>query len=276
MAAVSRQTAVAERSLGIACGADTRLLFAGPPNAVTGAIPLINETDTKLKLRSIGFRSATLKGPAGLPLQEVPFYAMLYPGEQASIPVTISLDPSTPPGEHQFELTIGKQTVAADALVEEVIDLRSTPTQLTILADSATTYTRRFIAENAGNVDIYGGAECKVPLFDTEDVTSAVLAGINESDRSTVEAMIKNVLLHIGDLQAGTVITRRDPVTLHPGEKIAADAHFELPPELKPLKHYRGDLQFFNTPLVLDIYTTASYGRKPATRRKAKESADGR
>ena len=94
------------------------------PDALTGAIPLINETDTKLKLRSIGFRLATLKGPAGLPLGEVPFYATLYPGEQANVPATISLDPSTPPGEHQFELTIGKQTVAADALVEEVIDLR--------------------------------------------------------------------------------------------------------------------------------------------------------
>ena len=101
------------------------------------------------------------------------------------------------------------------------------------MADSATTYARRFIAENAGNVDIHSGAECKVPLFDSQDITSAVLSGINESDRSTVEAMVKNVLLHIGDLQAGTVITRHDPVTLHPGEKIVADAHFKLPPEVE-------------------------------------------
>ncbi len=273
MAADTRQTAVADRSLRIACAADARLSFAGPPSALTGAIPLINETDTKLKLRSIGLSSPTLKGAAGLPLGETPFFATLYPGEQASVQAMISLDPSTPPGDHQFEVTIGNRTVTADAHVEEVVDLRSTPSQITILADSARTYTRTMTGENAGNVDLPSGGECRAPIFDSQDMALALISGINESDKSTVEAMLKNVLLHIGDLQAGTLTTRRDPVTLHPGEKITAEVRFELPAELKPLTHYYANLQFFDAPLTLDIYTTGNYGRNSVTRRKPKEKA---
>jgi len=112
MAADTRQTAVAERSLQLAVAANTRLSFVGPPRGLTGAIPLINETDTKLKLRSIGLKSATPKAAARLPLGEAYFFARLYPGEQATVPATISLDPSTPPGDYQFELTIGKRSVA--------------------------------------------------------------------------------------------------------------------------------------------------------------------
>ena len=272
MTAEPRDTTPAERSLQLAGTAKTRLLFAGPPAGLTGAIPLINETDTKLKLRSVSLKSSTLKGAAKLPLGEMPFFAKLYPGEQASIPGTLSLDPTTPPGDYQFELTIGSKTMAADAHVEEVVDLRMTPSRITILAGSETTYTRTFVAENAGNVDLPTGAQCEAPIYDSFDIPSAIVSGIKESDKSTVEAMVKNILLNIGDLQAGTLITRRDAITLHPGQKLSVDVSFDLPAELKPLRHYHANLQLYNATLSVDIYTTANYGRS-STRRKAKETA---
>jgi hypothetical protein len=273
MAADTRNTAVAERSLQLAGAANTRLFFAGPPTALAGAIPLINETDTKLKLRSLGLRSATLKGAAGLPLGEIPFFATLYPAEQATVPAMISLDPSTPPGDYQFDLTVGKQTVAVDAHVEEVVDLRITPSHITILAGRDTTYTRTLVADNAGNVDLPTGAECKAPVFDSHDITAAVVSGINDSDKSTVETMVKEILLHIGDLQAGTLIVRRDPIVVHPGQPVTADVSFHLPAELKPQRHYSANLQLYNATISVDIYTTADYGRKSTTRRKPKETA---
>jgi len=273
MTADTRDTAPAERSLKLAGTAKTRLFFAGPPSGLSGAIPLVNESDTKLKLRSVVLKSPTLKGAAKLPLGETPFFAKLYPGEQASIPGTFSLDPSTPPGDYQFELTVGQRTLAADAHVEEVVNLRMSPSSITILAGSETSYTRTFIAENAGNVDLPTGAQCEAPIFDSHDIASALVAGINESDKSSVEAMVKNILLHIGDLQAGTLITRRDPIVLHPGQQLSVAVTFDLPPELKPLRHYRANLQLYNATLSVDIYTTANYGRSSTTRRKAKETA---
>ena len=72
--------------------------------------------------------------------------------------------------------------------------------------------------------------------------------------------MVKNILLHDGDLQAGELITRRDPIVVHPGEKRSVDVAFDLPAELKPLRHYHANLQLYNATLLVDIYTTANFG----------------
>jgi hypothetical protein len=273
MAANTRDTAATEPSLQLAGTANARLSFAGPPKRLTGAIPLINETDAKLKLRSVALSSPTLKGADRLPLGDTPFYAKLYPGQQASVRATISLDPSTPPGDHQFELTVGKRTIAVDAHVEEVVDLRVAPSQITILAGSEKTYTRTLIVENAGNVDLPSGAESVVLVYDSVDIQCLLVPGINESDRSTVEAMLKSILLRTGDLQAGTLMMRRDPIVLHPGQQLAVDVSFNLPEKLKPLHHYYAHVPLYNATLLVDIYTTANDRRNSTKQGQAKETA---
>jgi len=272
MTADRRDNVQVEPSLQLASSA-TRLSFSGPPQGLTGAIPLVNKTDSKQKLRSIGLKSKSLMGAAKLPLGEMSFFAKLYPGEQASIPGTIVLDSRTPPGRYELELTVGSATLAADANVEEVVDLRMDPAQITILAGADTTYTRTFLVENAGNVDLPTGAQCDAPIFDSFDLASALIAGVNDSDKASVESMVKSILLHWGDLQAGTLITRRDPITLHPGQKLSVDVQFDLPAELKPLRHYHANLQLYNATLSVDIYTTVNFGtRSGQSRRKLKES----
>jgi hypothetical protein len=270
MTADKRDMVRVEPSLQLA-GSAKKLFFSGPPQGLSGAIPLVNKGSEKQKLRSVGLKSGTLKGAAQLPLGEMPFFAKLYPGEQASIPGTIVLDARTPPGSYEFELTVGEKTLAAEAHVEEVVDLRMDPAQITILAGADTSYTRTFIAENAGNVDLPTGAQCDAPIFDSFDLASALVAGINDSDKASIESMVKGILLHWGDLQAGTLITRRDPIVLHPGQRLSVDVTFDLPPGLKPLRHYHANLQLYNATLSVDIYTTANYGTRTA-RRKAKES----
>lgn len=259
----------AERpSLQLAGTSKKRLFFTGPPQALTGLIPLVNHSDAKLKLRSIGLSSPSLKGAARLPLGTMPFYARLHPGEQADVPGTIMLDSSTPPGSHRLEITVGDTTVPVEAHVEEVVDLRMSPAQITILAGSTTSFTRTLVVENAGNVDLPTGELCETPILDSNDLASALVAGINDSDKSTIEAMVKGILLKWGELNAGTLVTRRPAMVLHPGQKLAVEIRFELPATLKPLRHYWANLQLYNAALSVDIYTTANYGRKAADGRK--------
>ncbi|HRN60954.1 MAG TPA: hypothetical protein PLF73_00635 [Luteimonas sp.] len=264
----THEAAAENPSLQLAGSSKTRLFFTGPPQRLTGLIPLVNKSDAKLKLHSIGLTSSSLKSVARLPLEEMPFYARLHPGQQADIPGTIVLDSSTPPGNHQFEITVGDTTVSAEAHVEEVVDLRMSPARITLLAGNATTFTRTLVVENAGNVDLPTGAQCETPIFDSNDLAAAMVAGINDSDKSTVEAMVKSILLRWGELQAGTLITRRAAMVLHPGQKLSVEIEFELPAMLKPLRHYWANLQLYNATMSVDIYTTANYGRKAATGRK--------
>ena len=186
------------------------------------------------------------------------------------MPATIVLHPSTPPGRYEFELAIAGRRVGADAHVEEVVDLRLAPSQITILADGATTYTRTFVVENTGNVALPSGESCEAPLFDSVDIEAAIIAGINSSDGSTAETMVRSALRNIGALLAGTLVTRRGSTIVQPGDKVTVDLTFELPAKLQPLRHYFASLQLYNATLFVDIYTTNKYGRGAARPRKAK------
>jgi hypothetical protein len=240
-----------------------RRRFSGPPKNLTGTIPLVNDGSEKQKIRSVAVKSDKLLGAAKLPLREMPFYARLYGGEQLSIPAMLALDPQTPPGSYDLELTVGTSTLAATAYVTEVVDLRLDPVRITILAGSETSYTRTLIVENAGNVSLPTGARCDAPLFESFDLVSSFLTGLSKGDRKSAESMAKAFLNEWANLQAGTLITKRKAIVLAPGQKLSLDVEFQLPDSLKPLRHYHANLQLYNAILSVDIYTTAKAGSPP-------------
>jgi len=250
----------ASQALSIAGPEDICLRFSGPPDNLTGSIPLVNTGSERQRVRGFAVQSDSLTGPARMPLNQVPFFARLDQGEQASVETTISINPQTPPGTYDFTLTIGGRTVPAKAHVTEVVDLRVDPVTVTILAGAATSYTRTFIVENAGNVSLPGGTECEAPLFSTMDLASALVVGLHKSDRKSAETMTRAFLNEWADLQAGTVVMKRKAITLKPGQKIPVDIEFVLPADLPPLQHYRAGLFLYNSAVTLDVYTTAKSG----------------
>lgn len=246
--------------LHFAAPKDARLSFSGPPKSLTGMVPLVNNGSEKQKIRSMAVSSNKLLGSAGLPLQEVPLYARLYAGEQARVPATLALDPRTPPGKYDLEITVGERTLAAIAYVSEVVDLRLDPVAITILAGTATSYSRTLVIENAGNVPLATGTECDAPIFDSLDLLGTFLTGLNKADRQSVESMTKAFLNEWADLKVGTLVTKRQAMILAPGQKLATEVEFHLPANLKPLHHYHVNLQLYNATLSVDIYTTAKAG----------------
>jgi len=253
---------------------DTRLHFSGPPSAVTGSIPLINESTQKQKVRSIAVKTDKLLGAARAPIREIPFSARLYGGDQVSVPATLHLDPQTPPGSYDLKLTVGSRTLLATAHVSEVVDLRIDPTQITILAGSETSYIRTLTAHNAGNVALPTGAQCDAPIFESFDLSSSFLIGLRKGDRKSAESMARAFLSEWADLTAGKLVTRRKAMTIRPGQELAVDVEFNLPPDLKPLRHYIANLQLYNALLVVDIYTTAKAGTSTKAPRKKEASED--
>jgi hypothetical protein len=248
---------VTQEAIQFAGSDDARLFFSGPPQALSGNIPLVNNGVEKQKIRTIGVTAESFQGPASLPLTEIPFYAKLYPGQQASVTGMIALDATTRPGKYEFQVTLGGKTLPATAQVAEVVDFRITPSNITILAGSSKKYTRQFVIENAGNVDLPTGSKCECPIFDSFDLLSGLLTGLHNADKTTVETMVKGFLDEWAGLQAGTLVIHRSPVTLHPGDKTTVDVDFQLPAGLKPLRHYYANLQLYNAVLGVDIYTTA-------------------
>lgn len=252
----------------------TRLHFSGPPTAVRGSIPLVNEGSEKQKVRNIFVNAEKLLGAARLPLREIAFSAKLYGGDQVNVPATLHLDPTTPPGSYNLELTVGDRTLPATAHISEVVDLKLDPNHITILAGGSTSYTRTLIAENAGNVALPTGAQCDAPIFDSFDLASSFLIGLSKGDRKSAESMAKAFLNEWAGLTAGTLVTKRKAMVLSPGQKLAVDVEFHLPSNLKPLRHYVASLQLYNATLSVDIYTTAKAGSGTKTPKKQETSAD--
>lgn len=252
--------AAPELAIQLAATGESPLFFSGPPQALAGSIPLINTGAEKEKIRSVGVNAESLKGPASLPLTQIPFYAKLHPGQQANVSGMLALDPTTRPGKYDFEITVAGRSLPATAQVAEVVDLRITPAKVTILAGAEMTYTRQFVVENAGNVDLPTGAKCEALIFDSFDLVSTLLTGLHKADKTSVETMAKGFLNEWSTLEVGTLTISRMPVTIHPGEKITVDVDFEMPAGLKPLRHYFANLQLYNATLGVDIYTTAKAG----------------
>jgi hypothetical protein len=252
-----------QHAIQFAGSAESRLVFSGPPQALSGRIPLINTTGDKQKLRAFPVKAKDLQGPAELPLREVPFFVRLAPGEQASVPGSFSLDPSTPPGTYEFDIEVGAKSVAVTAFVTEVVDLAMQPESITILAGSAKSYKRQFVAENRGNVALPTGDRCEAPLFDSFDLVGSMLTGLRKSDKTSASTMVKGFLQQWSELEAGTLVVTREPMILRPGEKVTVEAEFHLPADLKPLRHYRSSLQIYNATLAVDIYTTATIQKEP-------------
>lgn len=253
---------------------DARLFFSGPPQGLTGNIPLINTGNERQKIRTIGVSAKSLQGVASLPLREIPFLAKLSPGQQANVQGMIVLDSTTRPGKYDFALTLGGKTMAATAQVAEVVDFRLTPSSITILAGSASTYTRTFVAENAGNVDLPTGSQCEAPIFDSFDMMASLLVGLHKADKTSAETMVKGFLDEWAGLEAGTLVIKRPAITFHPGQKLTVDVEFHLPPTLLPLRHYYANLQLYNAVLGVDIYTSAKVGS--AAKKEQKETQSKR
>jgi hypothetical protein len=250
----------AHQTIEFAGAKDARLLFSGPPQALRGTIPLVNTGSEKQRLQAVAIGASDLKGASGLPLREFPFYVKLYPGEQANISGRIMLDRRTRPGSYDIEVTVGSRTLPATVHVAEVVDLRIEPQEVTIIAGAPSSYTRKITVESRSNVELALGTRCETPIFESADLLSSMLIGLHKADKDSAESMVKGFLREWAELQAGMLVIKREPLILRPGQKVAIDIEFELPPELKPQRFYRTSAQLYNASLSINIYTTAKVG----------------
>jgi hypothetical protein len=236
---------------------NARLHFTGPPQALTGIIPVVNTSSSKQKIRSIAINSGKLLGAGGVPLREIPFRSRLQGGQRVNLLARIPVDPLTPPGSYDFEITVGSRTLPATAYVPEIVDLHVEPRELTIIASAKiSSYTKTVVCENRGNVVLLSGIQCEVPIFDADPLISTVLNGLNKSDRKSVESMTKAALDELADLKVGSLIIKRKGMALSPGQSVALDLQFLLPGGLKAQHHYSVSVGFYNANLQVEIYTT--------------------
>lgn len=239
------------------------LVVAGPPHALCGQLQLRNDTGEKLKVRGFAVRDrAGDKSTRKLRAATMQAAARLRPGEQALVPMQLSVSGQTAPGVYQMEVEIGNRAVPVKAHVTEHVDFRMEPSAVTLLAGADRVIEREFVAENAGNVPLPLGERCETPLLDSIDFITALREGLRKTVGVELKSRVEKILDEIGRVQVGSLVVHRERVTLRPGEQRQMTARFELPEDIKPSRHYRAVLELYNATLHVDIYTTEKAGAK--------------
>ena len=122
-----------------------QLIFSGPPAGLRAEVTVANTGDRRLAVRGL---TVCRSGAVDLEVQTA---ALVAPGATASMPVTVTLDPATSPGDYPAEVQVAGVRRAAMLRVDPELAMRLTPRRL--LATPGT-HSISFVAVNEGNVDV--------------------------------------------------------------------------------------------------------------------------
>jgi hypothetical protein len=113
------------------------VLIAGTPGRLQGTVAVQNGTDDRLTLKSLSIRAPKLLDPRRAPLEGVPLFGRIGPGESASLDFEFAIDPATPPGEYSATLLVGGEQHKAQIRIDDQVLLELQPDTVTLFAKQA-------------------------------------------------------------------------------------------------------------------------------------------
>jgi len=270
-------------SLVVGRSEDEPLVFAGPPSELTGLIHLHNPSDANVVLRDAGLKdpSGALRLPSARHVLEP---VVLRPDQGGSVPLSLAVDPATPPGDHAAELDLGGRTRPVVLHVVEVLDLTVQPDTVVVVNRPGIEQRKRLIVANDGNVAFTLGDPGTVPLRDDVRRDRVRRFGLEPwlgREQPDLEALVVALLVAVREEEAG--LGRLDvrigggPVELRPGETAAVELVITLQGDVPAGGRYRGRVPVLTQDV--DVIVVASGGpveEEPPTRSRRQAAEAGR
>lgn len=256
------------------------VVFSGPPDELTARIDIHNPSKAKVVLRDAGLRdpSGALRLPTARQALDP---VVLRPDQGESVPVSIAVDPTTPPGEHTAELDLGGRTQTVVLHVAEVLDLTVAPDVLVVVNSPGVAQTKRVVVSNEGNVPFAladpGPAVLRddVPSGQVRRVAIEPFPGREEPD---LEALVVAVLAVVREEERGQgrveVTIRGGEVQLQPGETKPVDLEFTLQEELPAGGRYRARVPVLTRDVDVVVVTSGGPVKEEAPKRRSRRTAD--
>lgn len=234
--------------------AERPIVLTGPPGALSGDVVLRNRGDSRAVVRQIKLVAGD-GGSEALASTHRLGSTVVRPNSEVSLPVVLSLDPATPPGEYTMALAVGEATVAASVVVVERIALRFDPGTL-VLENQPGPTSRTVLVTNRGNVPLLFSDPGAVVL-DDERLMCRVL-------RATGQAVAEDEILTldkaVGEFfrQGHEILTAirplrvriaNGPISVPPLATTALDVSIDIPEGLDQHTRYIGSFPFYNADL---------------------------
>ncbi len=249
---------------------DGPVVLVGRPDALRG----------DLRLRNDGPRRALL--PAGLAAgddagSEAPApVGRLRPvkvpaGETRTVPLTLRMDPTTPPGEYHQTLTVGGLRREAVLRVLERIELGIEPGALRVENRPGQTVRRAVQLVNRGNVPLT--LERIDPMVVDDELLDCrilrrALAAVDEETgglQEFLDELVRQAKRTLDETGLLELVLASGSVTLQPGESAVAELEVRVPSKLDPRARYRGRVGVYGTSLGV---TLVPVGDRPAAGRR--------
>nr|UXE45874.1 hypothetical protein Hi04_10k_c5380_00026 [uncultured bacterium] len=258
--------------LFVGASASEPIRLAGPPRRLAGRMHLRNPQSASLVLRDAGFAD-----PSGRLHHMAERHAfapvVLRPAEERAVPLKISIDPSTPPGEYHVELDVMGQMRPAVLDVAETVRLRVEPNRIVLMSELRQPRRMQIVATNEGNVPLSIDLSADIDLRDdvarVRDLRGAIAPLLNDVSRDLDDVIA--VLLAVLPAQ-GPVVGRLSVHThggrceLAPGRSAKVGLELTLMEGLPSGGRYRGRVPILTEDLDVIVVSPAAATGEEAPR----------
>jgi hypothetical protein len=242
------------------------LVLVGPPRDIRGELVVRNPTERKIIVRqpvlkaaapAAGRSKAAAKaGITALPETVALRRIKVRAGQSRPVPLSLTLDPRTPPGTYQAELDVNGQQRSVVVHVTEDVALVFSPDEIVLPGRPGEKFEKRVVFTNEGNVPV-----------DVKTIGAVVL----EDDAAHCRAL-RGALHDVGDTMKtlddfAAALGRRyraiydtialrvqnNEVTIAPGETQPIDLTITLPEKLDKRARYSGTAAISTSTLTFKV-----------------------
>ena len=243
------------------------LVLVGPPREIRGEFVVRNPTERKIIVRQPVLKAAApptgrakaaaaKAGIAALPETVALRRIKVRAGQSRPVPLSLTLDPRTPPGTYQAELDVNGEQRSVVVHVTEDVALALSPDEIVLPGRAGEKFEKRVVFTNEGNVPVHVKALGAVVLED-EAAHCRALRGALQDVGDTMKNL-DDFAVALGRRYRAIYDTialrvQNDEVTVAPGETQAIDLTITLPEKLEKRARYSGTAAISTSTLTFKV-----------------------
>jgi hypothetical protein len=243
------------------------LVLVGPPRQIRGEFVVRNATERKIIVRQPVLKAAApatgrtkaaaaKAGIAALPETVSLRRIKVRAGQSRPVPLSLTLDPRTPPGTYQAELDVNGEQRSVVVHVTEEVSLALSPDEIVLPGRAGEKFEKRVVFTNEGNVPVQvktigavvledDAAHCRALRGALQDVgdTMKTLDDFAAALGRRYRAIYDTIALRV----------QNDEITVAPGETVPLDLTISMPEKLDKRARYAGTAAISTNTLTFKV-----------------------
>jgi len=251
-----------------------RLVFTGPPAAMSGSVLIENNTKDHIYISSMRLDPAGTHRAKKLPIDELLLNMELAPGQKRAQRVKLTLDASTPPGVYESEAAVGGVLKKLTLDIQPFVHVEVHPSQVHCVGiEPGMTHRVQVLLVNKGNVPLDIPAVDLMPTVSADSLCGCLAHAVQQSGEKgampALEVFTKKLRQELAEAvrvsveEAGQIVAPGETVGIHLILTISKSSHAK--------QYYEGELKLLNQKLTYRIIA-AAHGPAPGKtfRKRAK------